>query len=160
MGTNGTIQMKWNLFLLLSFLYFAVSFFGFVITSSGWTGFLIYGIGGLIFFVADYLILCGLIFSKRSSSLRFPIKWFVVLFIIQIIALLFNVGDYGDNTGSRSFFEVILGRSYWSCHGNNDCSRPPLLGSFAGLFALLGLISYLIALITIQVRALRGPKGV
>jgi len=141
---NKNIQVKRGVFLLLVFLYFFLSFLGFFFTSSGWTGFLIYGMGGLIFFVVNYLIFCGLIFGKRIISLACSVKWLVMLIVIQILALLFNMGDYGDNTGSRSFFEVILGRSYWSCHGTNDCSRPPLLGGFAGLLALCGMLFYLI----------------
>ena len=155
---NNGIQIKRGLFLFLAFLYFLSSFLGFFFASSGWIGFLIYGMGGMIFFVVNYLIFCGVVFSKRLTSLAFSLKWFVMLTAIQIIALLFNMGDYGDNTGSRSFFEVLFGRSSWSCRGTNDCSRPPLLGSIAGLLAMGGALSYLIALITVQVRTIRASE--
>ena len=173
---NNDIRIKRGAFLFLTFLYFLSSFFGFFFTSSGWTA-LVIGIWGIIFFVVNYLVFCGVIFGKRLTLLACSIKSLMTLAIIQIIALLFNMGDYTDAPGSRSFFEVILGRGYQSCHGTNDylepplfgslavllhgphdCNGPPLLGSRAVLLAFGGVVSYLIALITVQVRTIRGSE--
>lgn len=158
MENQKVFKIKTGWLLLLFFLYFVASFLAFVFTSSGWTGFLIYGIGGLVLFGTNCLLLFTLIISKKSNTFIISKKWITTLVIVQLITLFFTLGDYGDNAGSRSFFEVILGRSHWSCIGNNDCSRPPLLGDFAALFAFLGMVSYLITLLVVQIGISNGSE--
>ncbi len=150
MADNAAIEINPRVFLVLFFAYSVLSFFGFFLTSSGWTAFLFYGIGGLFFFLPNYIFLAVMILSRRLESVHVQRKWLIVLAIVQACALLFNVGDYGDNTGSRSFFEVLLGRSYSSCPSSGDCDRHPMLGDFAFQLALSALISYVITLVVIE----------
>ena len=143
-----SIDIKRGNFLFLAFFYFLASFFGFAFSSGGWT-LLFYLVPSLIFFLVNYLFLCSFINIKRPDYLNIPMKWFSILILIQIFAYLSALGDYGDNSGSRSFFEVFLGRSA------DDCHRPPMLGYDAMWLAIAGAFSYLVALITFQVKILR-----
>ncbi len=148
---NFTIRTGY--FLVLSLLYFVISFHAFIFTSGGWTAFLMYGFGGLIFFGVNYIFLCAFVGIKKSHYLPMPKKWVIILICTQIITLLFNTGDYGDNKGSFSFFEVLLGRNP---RDSINFNREPMLGSFAGAVALLGVVSYMFCLISLEIKTIRG----
>ena len=140
-------EMKTILFLIASFFYFLISFLGFVFTSGGWVGALVYKLGGGIFFLVNYIIWSVIFFIKKPHSVVISKKLFFVLILIQLIALFLNVGDYGDNSGSFSFFEVIFGRSHAD---RSNFNKPPLLGVHAGTFAFTGVFAYLLCLAFFQ----------
>ena len=146
---KGPLQIKADTFVLWAFFYSAASFLGFVLTSSGWTAFLFYGLFGATVFVANGQLLITALHIKKPERLRIPIKGLLFLVLVQLAALLLNIGDYGDSTGSRSFFEVLLGRSHFMCRGN-DCNMPPLLGDWAAHISFAGVILYLTVLLLLE----------
>ena len=155
MTAKGPLQIKADAFVLWAFFYSVASFLGFVLTSSGWTAFLFYGLFGAMVFGANGLLLIIVLLIKKPERLRIPIKGLLLLALVQLGALLLNIGDYGDSTGSRSFFEVLLGRSHFMCRGN-DCNMPPLLGDWAAHISFAGVVLYLIVLLLLEVWILRG----
>jgi hypothetical protein len=155
MTAKRPLQIKTDAFVLGAFFYSVASFLGFVMTSSGWTAFLFYGLFGALVFGANGLFLITVLLIKKPEHLRIPMKGLLLLVLVQLVALLLNIGDYGDSAGSRSYFEVLLGRSHFLCRGN-DCNMPPLLGDWAANISFAGVVLYLIVLLLLDVWILRG----
>ncbi|MFH1824963.1 MAG: hypothetical protein ABH873_07055, partial [Candidatus Firestonebacteria bacterium] len=117
---------KWWFFLCF-YIYCIVSFFGFYLTSSGWTRLFFFTFGGIfVCSVILFVFLVSLLVRHKKKYFVFNKKALIPVFISQVLAILFSFGDCGDRPGGRyNFFEVLLG-----INGHHICNKP-LLGKLA-----------------------------
>ncbi|MCX6716034.1 MAG: hypothetical protein NT077_03390 [Candidatus Taylorbacteria bacterium] len=90
-------------------VYTLISIMLFVLTSGGWGGLAILIYGTILFLI----ILIGLIIFvvlkfPKETRVMLPLKTLLITVGLQILALLFNVGDCGDVQGSNYFLQRIF----------------------------------------------------
>lgn len=109
----------WRFFFLV-LIYSIVSWLAFAFTSGGWAGVLFLVFFGPAVFGTLVLItfIASLVYGYKKKSKVGPPNYLLLLIIpVQVILLLFNVGDCGDNTpGTYLFYETVLNSGLIRCH--------------------------------------------
>lgn len=104
-------------FTLFFFLYALISVLVYFLTSAGWTWLYYFFVAAPFFLVLTIIAGTSSFFAKRRgvSSFHFS-SWLVaIVFILQIVILLFNYGNCGDASGNFNFLQRVLGLS--KCSG-------------------------------------------
>jgi|SRR3989344_2718289 len=138
--------MKWSIwrFLLVWLFYGILSILALTFSSTGWTALIIL-MGTTIFYGGVLVIstVISLIFASQGiKEVLVSKKVLRSIVFLQVLTILFNYGDCGDNPGGSIFLLRIF--------SSNDClisssGSNPLIWVFLGLISLLA-FSYLISL--------------
>lgn len=105
--------MSINYFYVLYLILLAISFFGIIGSSSGWTGFLL--------ILPANTIICLIIFititikysrQKKYLNIYLPVRTLLSLLILLTTVILINQGDNGDTGGSANFFQRVFTTGY------------------------------------------------
>ena len=102
-------------YLVLSVIYTVLSTLAFLLTTGGWIGFLI--ISPLILIGMGLILISTLIKSWRLrneyKSVTLPVSGLKVIFLLQLVSLLVNYSDCGDNPGGSILLIRIFSPENW-----------------------------------------------
>ena len=113
--------LKKGVILSILWMYLCISLILFLLTSHGWALLLyITTVNTSILIIAGIISSVIIVISKRFNLVK---KQVPIMIALQIIAILFNYGDCGDEKGGFSFFERVLG------FNNAELCLPPYLNS-------------------------------
>jgi len=98
-------------FFSLFFLYALISTFLFTVTAGGWTGLLLVAPAWLIAYGVTSLVLLVIAVMKtlqKKKKITLNTKILPFLLGAQVLTMLLNIGDCGDDPGVYAFWQVTL----------------------------------------------------
>ncbi len=138
---------NWNFF-LLTVLYLIVNGWLFLLTTGGWSGFVVLLYIWLPFAViALIMLIISVIRSvKHIKYISYNLLGLIPLVIFQLLGLLFNRQDCGDAMGSFSFLSYMLNgfNLIGICGNDHRYSEysPSLWMLVVGIYIILIIISF------------------
>lgn len=129
----GTVSISIKKFWLYMIFYTFLSWFSFILVTEGWSIFFPIIVGGI--FCGCFIFITTILSIKNSNKkMRIDTHLFCLVFILQIMAMLSNINDCGDNAGSFNLIQKII--------DNRICSHAPIPILFTT--SIIFLIGYLV----------------
>jgi len=148
----------WALFALVV-IYAVISFFAILFTTGGWAALMELFAGGIFYvaFILIMLIISMIAAVQHRTRASFKLSAFIVTILLQIAALLFNVGDCGDAGGSYFFIQRIMGGTACGSAGYSGTNTYMMTAFF--VLGLIYVVMLLVSLASIRLEQRPSSEG-